>query len=579
MILVSHGLAQKSALKPFEWVRGDCGPVVTNGLEDRMNLQRAGLPVDTYWYEDEEGMSLFGVERYEPKAFQLFHLVPNGDGGFDYAAGLGNSRPILYRLADIAQEGADTKFVFLCEDEKDADALHRTCRVLATTNYGGPGHWLKEYGEMLRDRHVVILPDNDAEGRAHAARVARELRGTAASAWTLHLPGLAKGGDVSDWLAAGGTREELIQLVKHVAAREVLGEVAPPGPVAVLTRLDEVKPERVSWLWEGWLPRGKLVLLGGHPGDGKSTLTTAMAATLSTGGRWPDGSQAPRGGTIFLLAEDSLGDTVRPRLEQHGADLSRINSLDAIKQVDGSTRSFSLADHLEVLEESIQQHDAALVVIDPLTAFMTSRNRNDDGETRDLLTPLGQLAERCNATVLCVMHVGKPGQSKRTPLQSFMGATAFGAVARQALAVHPISGSDRKLLAVIKSNVATKPPALEWSRPQDSAIVWHGESGYDLETLFSGGGANPSDRSAEAAAFLIAALADGPRLSREISEEASQRGFAEITLRRVRQAANLEARRIGPGRDAPWYIGSAGTDWDALASTLNAEDRSTEPSD
>ncbi len=544
-----------------------------------MNLRRSSLPVETYLYEDEDGAALFGVERYEPKAFKLFHLVPNGEGGLDYEPGLGNARPVLYRLADIAQAGETTTFVFLCEGEKDADALHNACHVPATTNYAGPGHWHKEYGEMLRGRHVVILPDNDAEGRAHAARVAHELRGVAAAVWTLHLPGLAEGGDVSDWLAAGGTRDELIRLLKRVVEGELRQEFESAGPVAVLTRLDEVKPERVTWLWEGWLPRGKLVLLGGHPGDGKSTLTTAMAATLSTGGHWPDGSQAPLGGTIFLLAEDSLGDTVRPRLDQHGADLSRIISLDAIKQIDGSTQSFSLADHLDVLERSVRQLDTALVVIDPLTAFMSSRNRNDDGETRDLLTPLGQLAERCNATVLCVMHVGKPGQAKRTPLQSFMGATAFGAVARQALAVHPISGSDRKLLAVIKSNVATKPPALEWSRPQDSAIVWHGESQQDLETLFNGGGANTTDRSADAEAFLRDALADGPRLSRDVSDEAEQFGFSEITLRRVRRAANVEARRIGSGRDAPWYIGRAGTDWAALASTLNAEGQPTDALD
>lgn len=550
-----------------------------------MRMQRVDLPVHThtYWYEDEDGMSSFVVERYEPKAFQLCRLVWNDLGGLDFVPGLGNTRPILYRLADIAEFGRSGSVIFFCEGEKDADTLRYATKVITTTNYGGPrGKWHDEYTQTLSGHQVVILPDNDDEGREHAKRIELELRRHAKGVAILELPGLAVGGDVSDWLGAGGTGEELWRLARSVPLIEwVPTEPEPPvtpptGPVAVLTRLDEVVSEKVSWLWEGWLPRGKLVLLGGHPGDGKSTLTTAMAATLSVGGQWPDGSRVPVGGTIFLLAEDSLSDTVRPRLEQHGADLAKIRSLDTIRELDGSQRVFSLAEHLDMLEDSILETGAELVVIDPLTAFMSSRNRNDDGETRDLLTPLGQLAERCHVTILCVMHVGKPGQAKRTPLQSFMGATAFGAVARQALAVHPISGGDRKLLAVIKSNVAVKPPALEWSRPQDQPIVWHGPSEHDPETLFSGGGNFKQPRD-DAAAFLTAALADGPRLSREVTEEAGERGISEMTLRRAAKGIGVEYRKGGPSRESPWFAGLPETDWPSFISEIATASEDAEP--
>ncbi|MDQ3547998.1 MAG: AAA family ATPase [Chloroflexota bacterium] len=534
-----------------------------------MSESHLGSPVATYVYRDEHGWPLYRVDRFEPKTFRVHRPVEHDSGGTCWESGLSDARRVLYRLNELVHAPSE-RLIYVCEGEKDADALHMEGQY-ATTNVGGAGNWREEYNMTLAERHVVILPDNDDAGRAHAERLVDELRGHAATISVVQLPGLPDKGDVSDWLAAGGTVAELEVLAWDSAIAE---QAAPErsGSRLITRNLADVVPEEVTWLWKGWLPRGKLSLVGGHPGDGKSTLTTAMAAILSTSGTWPDGSQAPQGGTLFLLAEDSLGDTVRPRLDQHGANLLRIEAIEAVRQADGSERAFTLSEHLAELEQRMAEQGTALLVIDPLSAFLTARNRNDDGDIRDVLTPLGKLAERCNVAILGVMHVGKPGAVRRTALQSFMGSTAFGAVARQAMMVHPIPDSDHKLLAVVKSNVAIKPPALEWSRPQDSAIIWHGESEYDIESLLGGGGSSGPGQRDIAGAFLNEVLANGPLPSREFQAGARGRGISPTTLQRESASAGLTHRKVGRGRDAPWYTGLPDTDWIAFSNQMTSRD-------
>jgi hypothetical protein len=533
-----------------------------------MSEQQLGSPVATYVYRDRQGWPLYRVDRFEPKTFRVHHAAVHDSGGTLWEPGLGKTERLLYRLPDLeaAPRGAR---VYVCEGEKDADAL-AGLGLIATTNFGGAGNWNNDYSQQLLEFDVVILPDNDEPGRAFALDLVDQI-GSCTTTRIVELPGLPPKGDVSDWLAAGGTVAELERLV----AQTPRAEIRPPvligstGPRLITRKLSDVAPEKVTWLWEGWLPRGKLSLLGGHPGDGKSTLTTALAATLSTGGHWPDGSQAPLGSTLFLLAEDALGDTVRPRLDQHGANVERIEAVEMIRHEDGREQLFSLSEHLEMLEERIVEMGAALLVIDPLSDFLTSRNRNDDGDIRDVLTPLGKLAERCNVAILGIMHIGKPGAVRKRPLQTFMGSTAFGAVARQALLVHPIPESERKLLAVIKSNVAVFPRPLEWSRPLDSAIVWHGASQHSVETLLGGGGvdAPPSQREI-AGQFLREVLADGPLPSRMVYERAKERGISESTLQRESQSMGVISRKVGGSRESPWYMGLPEADWTTVAERM-----------
>jgi putative DNA primase/helicase len=165
--------------------------------------------VRTYDYEDENGQLLYQVCRTEPKGFFIRH--PDNEGGF--INGLGGVRRVLYRLTELL-EANPAHIVIICEGEKDCDRLAEL-DLIATTNVGGASKWRDEYNEHLRGRPIIILPDNDAPGNKHAAHVAKVISGMAASVKVISLPGLPDKGDVSDYLDAGGTVEDLLQLVEN----------------------------------------------------------------------------------------------------------------------------------------------------------------------------------------------------------------------------------------------------------------------------------------------------------------------------------------------------------------------------
>jgi DNA primase len=169
--------------------------------------ERKRKVIATYDYRDASGKLLFQVCRTADKHF--FQRRPDGKGG--WITGLGDVKPVLYRLPEVLQAVQRGETVFIPEGEKDVDNLARL-GLAATCNPMGAGKWRDYYSGWLKGANVVILPDNDEPGRKHAQQVAQSLYGKAASVKVLELPGLPEKGDISDWLAAGGTREELLEL-------------------------------------------------------------------------------------------------------------------------------------------------------------------------------------------------------------------------------------------------------------------------------------------------------------------------------------------------------------------------------
>ena len=182
---------------------------------------------------------------------------------------------MLYRLPDLlAADGREP--VFIPEGEKDADRL-ADLGLVATTNPGGAGKWhVLEDLEPLRDRRVVVLPDNDQPGGRHAQQVAQSLQSLDARVKVVDLPGLPEKGDVSDWLDGGHTKEELLGLI---AGEPEWQAMEPPSgdpagqdesPQLQIVSLKDVHPSVVQWIWPRRIPKGKLTLIGGDPGLGKS---------------------------------------------------------------------------------------------------------------------------------------------------------------------------------------------------------------------------------------------------------------------------------------------------------------------
>lgn len=156
-------------------------------------------------------------------------------------------------------------------------------------------------------------------------------------------------------------------------------------------------------------------MLAGHPGLGKSQLTASMAAIVTTGGLWPvDKTRCERGNVVFFSAEDDAEDTIRPRLEAAGADLDRIFILDAVMEGNGTRpRAFNLKADLPRLGQMLEYiGDVALVVIDPVTAYLGDTDSHKNADIRALLSPLGELASRHGAAVVCVSHLNKGGAAR-----------------------------------------------------------------------------------------------------------------------------------------------------------------------
>lgn len=251
-------------------------PGVTAWLREHGLRSNNGRQITaTYEYRDETGTLLYQTVRYSPKDFR--QRRPDGKGGWVW--NLEGVRLVPYRLSEW--KNRDT--VYIAEGEKDADALW-AWGIPATCNPMGAGKWRVDYNQHFSGKQIVILPDNDPPGEAHARHVARNLLPVAKAVKILRLPGLPAKGDVSDWIASGWTQEKLTGLVKAtplVTAADVTAWKMPAEPVGVL--LAEVKPGIVSWLWENRVPLGKITMLDGDPGLGKSLLTLEIAARVTTG--------------------------------------------------------------------------------------------------------------------------------------------------------------------------------------------------------------------------------------------------------------------------------------------------------
>lgn len=339
-----------------------------------------------------------------------------------------------------------------------------------------------------------------------------------------------------------------------------------PDKTGVVKRLSGVAPEDVQWLWPGRLPLGKVAILDGDPGLGKTTLALDLAARLTTGRALPDGWPCAAGGVVILSAEDGLADTIRPRLEAAGADCTRVLALEAIDQLIDQRieqRPLALPTDLDVLEQTIVEAEARLVIIDPIMAYLDGAvNANRDQDVRRALAPLAALAGRTGACVLCIRHLNKmPGANAL-----YRGGGSIGIIgaARAGLLVAPDPADEtRRVLAVTKNNLAAPAPALLYrleavGNGSVARIAWEGTSGHTAATLLAQPG-NGEERHelTDAESFLLDALRDGPRLARDVLTDGRQAGIGERTLKRAKASLRVDSRKQGQG-GWTWELPSKG---------------------
>jgi hypothetical protein len=324
--------------------------------------------------------------------------------------------------------------------------------------------------------------------------------------------------------------------------------------VAAVSRLQS---RQIDWLWPGWLALGKLALLDGDPGLGKSLVALDWCARLSRGQPFPDGGQGVGPGcAIVLNGEDGGEDTVKPRLAALDADLDRVFILRPRKET-GQALVFPTG--LNQLARAVQKVSARLVVIDPIMAFLdTSIASSSDQSIRRALLPLARLAQSRRCVVLLIRHLNK--SARASALYRGGGSIGLIGACRSACLVAPDpTDGKRRVLAQVKNNLAPKQSSLGYElvvREQGPpAISWLGASPWGADELLARQPPprlTPRDRARE---FLLGFLQAGPRTSREIWTASLAQRLSEPTLRRAKSDLDIRSRRVwADGRRLSYWL-------------------------
>jgi archaellum biogenesis ATPase FlaH len=337
-----------------------------------------------------------------------------------------------------------------------------------------------------------------------------------------------------------------------------MGPPQPPPPsIAGVTAVSNVISEEISWLMQDWIPTGKVSVLFGEPGLGKSLVTLDIAARLTTKSahNWADLGAAPLRDlhrtpkTVLLFSmEDNASDTIRPRLEAAGADLSRIHLFP-----NGGLQQF--LDHRSLIS-LIRQVTASLVIVDPLSAYLGSRYISSDQQIRNLFAHLADIAQLTGATFLIVHHPNKSRSG--VAVMRTAGSLAVTAAARSVMLIarDPEDPSSR-ILAVVKGNLGPPPPARRFHFVQEPGvrqphIIWDGVAEtVTADTLFNKAGRE--DRAQTSAErFLRETLANGPIPSKELEEHALAQGYSRSVLARAKMSITHSTRTGGIGAAGAW---------------------------
>lgn len=308
-----------------------------------------------------------------------------------------------------------------------------------------------------------------------------------------------------------------------------------------MIRMSEVQSQEIEWLWYPFIPYGKLTIIQGDPGDGKTTMVLNLAAKLSKGEALDENMKVTEPvNVIYQTAEDGLADTVKPRLELAGADCERIIVIDE------SDKSLSMVD--ERLEEAIVRTGARLLILDPIQAYLGGgMDMNRANEARDMTKKLGALAEKTKCAIILIGHMNKASGNKAA--YRGMGSIDFFAVARSVLLVGRVEGeTNTRAVVQIKNNLAAfgHPKAFALS---EEGFQWIGDYEITVDEVL--GGIAPKANKMELAKQMLRELAEthSAVLSNEIFDRADELGISKRTLENAKKELGIRARKINNA----WY--------------------------
>ena len=470
---------------------------------------------------DESGIPRYAHQRGTTGNFRLD--VKGSDKAFNFCyRGEGEKLFVFEAPVDLLS--------FLCLFKKD-------WQKHSYLSLGGVGE--KALVRFLSDRPSVktiyLCLDRDEAGNEACSRIAK----LTPEGLTVHrLVPLFK-----DW-------NEVLQRRAEIADGKYLSEAIyglrePPQEETVeIIRMSEVDTQTVEWLWKPYIPFGKVTIIQGNPGEGKTTLALCLCAACTNRKPFPLMPEHEPFNVIYQTAEDGLGDTVKPRLMEAEADLDRVLVIDESKQ------ELSLSD--ERIEKAIRQNGARLIILDPIQAYVGEKtDMNKANEIRPIFRRLAEVAERTACAVILIGHLNKAagGQSAYRGL----GSIDFRAAARSVLLIGRVKREPNiRVIVHDKSSLAPEGKPMAFCLDPETGFEWVGEYDITADELLSGAGGNTATKTEQAETLILDLLADENEMtSEEVMKAAAEVGISERTLKTARR--NLETRIEVKRRGNQWY--------------------------
>lgn len=356
-------------------------------------------------------------------------------------------------------------------------------------------------------------------------------------------------------------------------------------PELLVLSADKEPPKPIEWIWDGWLAAGKIHIMAGAPGTGKTTLSLALASAVSTGGFWPDRTRAAQGTVLMWTGEDDINDTIVPRLLAMGADLSRVFFVKGTEVSNGErieTRSFEPAKDLPLVIDAIKRIGKVdLLILDPIVSAVAGDSHKNT-EVRRSLQPICDIGIHTRCAILGITHLTK-NSSGKDPLDRVTGSLAFGAVARIVMIASKLSkdegedNDDRRVLVRAKSNLGGDTGGHEYYLSHDylteypdilaQSITWGNKiDGTAKEILKEPVDEEEGFDSSAAARWLKELLTEEgePVKSKEIIRLGKAEGFSERTIYRARTKIGAVITTFGFGK-------SKVSSWSMLPTDPNEE--------
>ena len=538
------------------------------------------IPAATWTYRSPDEPQGTMVVKHTPKGLATCFTVLAKHQGLWYCD-FPEPPYLLYQR----YEWVNAETVYVCEGERTSDAVE-ALGLPATTSLGGPTRAKLADWTPLKGKHVVILPDFDDKGWEYAKEVAQLCLGIGAlSARVVKCPGLKMGEGPVEWIdnvrATSGDEAILPELQKLVDA-SALVEYVPPVPEPPkgvqleLKSMAEIEPVPQKWVFDRVIPQGKLTVLMGESGVGKSLTMVEIAAKVTRGLTGPHDDQPQQPGSVILFCpDDGVAENIRPRLVASNADLSKVFVIPGLYEQDNETKqklswTFQLDRDMSYLEtklKSLQQADAniRMLVIDPIDCFLESATGKKKGMAESLATRLSKLAAETGLAIVVVTNLPRGVKGTSKLVQSMRRAVdmgPFGAAARSVWMIgYDLDNQNRRLLLPVKTNYCELPKSLAY-QIENGVIEWEQErptltgdeylSNLETEAREKKPGfVNPESKLGKAVKWLRGQLSDGPRHGATLIADGIENNIKKKTLRDAYDV--LDCRSVNDTFQGKWY--------------------------